>query len=142
MDGNNSSEYQFIKETIKERPVNRKKILMRIIMVVICLGLTLLFAQVMNRYKNGEQKEITYNEFLTMLINEGAVGLLCYGGIFVTFLISMGKNTVKNQFALLGILIVGGYLVNDLFAFQQVLSTPFVFLIMGMLDSEMKQYKS
>ena len=35
MDGNNSSEYQFIKETIKERPVNRKKILMRIIMVVI-----------------------------------------------------------------------------------------------------------
>ena len=36
MDGNNSSEYQFIKETIKERPVNKKKILMRIIMVVIC----------------------------------------------------------------------------------------------------------
>lgn len=35
MDGNNSSEYQFIKETIKERPVNKKKILMRIIMVVI-----------------------------------------------------------------------------------------------------------
>lgn len=36
MDENNSSEYQFIKETIKERPVNKKKILMRVIMVVIC----------------------------------------------------------------------------------------------------------
>ena len=36
MDENKPSEYQFIRETIKERPVNKKKILMRIIMVIIC----------------------------------------------------------------------------------------------------------
>lgn len=83
-----------------------------------------------------------HNEFLTMIINEGAVGLICYVGIFVAFLICMGKNTGKNRFAVLGILVIGGYLVNNLFAFQQVLSTPFVFLIMGMLDRETAQYKA
>jgi len=36
MDENNSSEYQFIKETIKERPLNKKKILTRVVMVLIC----------------------------------------------------------------------------------------------------------
>lgn len=36
MDENNSSEYQFIKETIKERPLNKKKVLTRIIMILIC----------------------------------------------------------------------------------------------------------
>ncbi len=30
------SEYQFIKETIKERPVNKKKLLTRVIMILIC----------------------------------------------------------------------------------------------------------
>ena len=34
-DENNNSEYQFIKETIKERPVNKKKVLTRIIMILI-----------------------------------------------------------------------------------------------------------
>ena len=36
MDENNSSEYQFIKETIKERPLNKKKVLTRVIMIIIC----------------------------------------------------------------------------------------------------------
>ena len=35
MDENNSSEYQFIKETIKERPLNKKKLITRLILVVI-----------------------------------------------------------------------------------------------------------
>ena len=48
-------------------PNRKKRIQSAIIMVVICLGLTLLFSQVVNRYKNGEQKEIGYDEFLKML---------------------------------------------------------------------------
>ena len=48
-------------------PDKKRKIKSAIVMVMICLGLTLLFSQVMSRYKNGEQKEIGYDEFLTML---------------------------------------------------------------------------
>ncbi len=36
MDENKSSEYSFIKETIKEPPLNKRKILLKIIMVIIC----------------------------------------------------------------------------------------------------------
>ena len=48
-------------------PDRKRKIQSAVVMLVICLALTLLFTQVMNRYRNGEQKEIGYNEFLTML---------------------------------------------------------------------------
>ena len=47
---------------------NKKKNMKSMLMtLLICLGLTLLFTSVMNRYKNGEQKEISYSEFIEML---------------------------------------------------------------------------
>ncbi len=48
-------------------PNRKRRIQSAVIMLVICLGLTLLFTQVVNRYRNGEQKEIGYDEFLGML---------------------------------------------------------------------------
>ncbi len=44
-----------------------KNIKSALILLVICLGITTLFTSVMSRYKNGEQKKITYNRFLDML---------------------------------------------------------------------------
>ena len=47
---------------------NKKKNMKSMLMtLLICLGLTLLFTSVMNRYKNVEQKEISYSEFIEML---------------------------------------------------------------------------
>lgn len=52
----------------KNNDSNKKKnIRSALILLVICLGITILFTTVMNRYKNGQQKEISYNEFLQML---------------------------------------------------------------------------
>src|SRR5699024_7528520 len=48
-------------------PNKRKNIRSAIIMLVICLGLTVLFSTVMNRYRNGQQEKITYDEFVAML---------------------------------------------------------------------------
>ena len=36
-------------------------------MLVICLGLTMLFTNVMNRYRDGQQEEISYSKFVQML---------------------------------------------------------------------------
>lgn len=36
-------------------------------MLVICLGLTMLFTTVMNRYRDGQQEEISYSKFVQML---------------------------------------------------------------------------
>ena len=51
-----------------ENKSNRnKKIRSLIAMLVVCLGITVLFTTVMNRYRNGEQVKKTYSEFLQML---------------------------------------------------------------------------
>lgn len=50
-------------------PNKKKNIKSALIMLVICLGLTVLFSTVMNRYRNGEQEKITYDEFIDMLDN-------------------------------------------------------------------------
>ena len=49
---------------------NKKKNMKNLLMsLLICLGITILFTSVMNRYKNGEQKEISYSKFVKMLDN-------------------------------------------------------------------------
>ncbi len=50
----------------KDREKGRK-IRSIITMLAVCLGITILFTTVMNRYRNGEQKKIPYSEFLEML---------------------------------------------------------------------------
>ena len=52
----------------RENDSNRnKKIRSLLAMLVVCLGITVLFTTVMNRYRNGEQVKKTYSEFLQML---------------------------------------------------------------------------
>ena len=51
----------------KNDPNKQKNIRTAVVMVVICLGITFLFSNLLNRYRNGNQEEITYSEFLTML---------------------------------------------------------------------------
>ncbi len=51
----------------KTDPNRRKNIRTALVMVLICLGITFLFTHLLNRFKNGDQEEISYSEFLTML---------------------------------------------------------------------------
>jgi len=85
----------------------------------------------------GQWENVTYanahNEMLTMLVNEGALGLLTYLGIFVSSLKAMIHKYHQNPMALMGILVVAGYLSNGLFAFQQAVSSPFIFAVMGLI---------
>ncbi len=53
-------------------PDKKKNIRSAIALLIICLGITMLFTSVMNRYKNGEQKQISYSKFLQML-DEGEI---------------------------------------------------------------------
>lgn len=73
-----------------------------------------------------------HNEWLTMLINQGVLGVLAYAGLFVS-----GQKTVEAEiwdrqeyFAVyFGI---AGYFICSLFTFQHVISTPYVFALLGM----------
>lgn len=55
------------KHNKKPDPDKKRNIKSLIITLGICLVITMLFTTVMNKYKNGEQKEISYSEFLKML---------------------------------------------------------------------------
>ena len=78
-----------------------------------------------------------HNEFLTMLVNTGLFGVISYAGIFVSSIKSaLNKEKTFMKVILFGIL---GYMINNLFSFQQVISTSFVFVLLGILENLLRK---
>lgn len=75
-----------------------------------------------------------HNEWLNILINGGILGAAAYLGIFVTAVCRFLQYRSKNML-LAGIAAaVVSYMCYNFFCYQQVLCTPFVFLLMGIGD--------
>ena len=72
-----------------------------------------------------------HNEWLNQLLNLGIVGVGCYLGIFVTGL----RRYRKYLPGLLALILYG---VVSMTGFQQVLSTPYLFLVLGLSESVRK----
>ena len=72
-----------------------------------------------------------HNEFLTMLVNTGLLGAAAYAGIFFNAI----KKGVKSANPFMKVILFGilGYMINNLFSFQQIISTSFVFVLLGIL---------
>ncbi len=72
-----------------------------------------------------------HNEWLTMLINGGVLGAAAYVGIYVTaavrFLRGRGRNYLLTGIAASCV----SYMCYNFFCYQQVLCTPFIFILMG-----------
>lgn len=72
-----------------------------------------------------------HNEWLTVLINEGILGAVGYIGLMLTAIyrcLKAGRKDALAGAAGMGIL---AYTVNNVFSFQQVMSTSAVFLLLG-----------
>lgn len=69
-----------------------------------------------------------HNEWLNHLVNMGLFGVMTYLAVFVCSL-------KRYKGMLLGLLACGMYLVNSLVSFQQVISTPLLFLVLGICES-------
>ena len=96
-----------------------------------------------------------HNEWLTVLVNHGIIGLIGYAGIFVSvwirFIYRAERITVslkekregdKRQLYLYIFAISAfSYTIHNIVSFQQILSTPFVFLLIGMGESLMREGK-
>lgn len=78
-----------------------------------------------------------HNEFLTMLVNTGILGAVSYAGIFISGI----KNALKSTNPFIKVILFGilGYIVNNLFSFQQVISTSFVFVLLGILENLLRK---
>ena len=72
----------------------------------------------------------THCELLTMLINEGIIGLLSYLGIFVCSFVAFMKKCKKPETMCISLAIFC-YLVHNLISFSQVVNTPYLFALIG-----------
>ena len=79
-----------------------------------------------------------HNEWLTVLVNTGALGLFCYIGIFLTAFVSylrkaccLRKGGEKSLMYVCAATLLA-YTVHNMVSFQQVLSTPYVFIVLGL----------
>lgn len=80
----------------------------------------------------GERKLTNaHNEWLNALINYGLFGCIAYIGIFVSACTQFAKNW-KKQPILIGIFAcVVSYMCHNVFCYQTVCCTPFIFLLIG-----------
>lgn len=81
-----------------------------------------------------------HNEIITMLINQGIVGCIAYIGLLVTHFREAVSLSKRNTLGLAYALAISGYIAVGLVGFMQVLSTPFLFLIMGMIGGLNAKY--
>lgn len=73
-----------------------------------------------------------HNEWLTVLVDTGLLGLAGFGGMMVCGIRGLIKKGCGNPYAIACGFCLLGYTVNNSFSFQQLLSTGTVFVVFGM----------
>lgn len=80
-----------------------------------------------------------HNEWLSLLVNTGVLGVISYAGIFISALCRYGTRSSKDSFLYMGIITLILYGMNSLVSFQQVMNTPFLFLVLGMCENKIRR---
>ncbi len=73
-----------------------------------------------------------HNEWLNSLINLGILGTAALAAVF-------GDSVRRYRRLPLGMLVIAMYGVNSLISFQQVLSTPLLFMTLGLCENRLRQ---
>lgn len=73
-----------------------------------------------------------HNEWLTILVNTGLLGLTGFAGMMVTGIAGFLREGRRNPFACVCGLCLLGYTVNNIFSFQQAMGVAVIFSIFGM----------
>lgn len=80
-----------------------------------------------------------HNEWLNMFFNGGIFGGVTYLGIFLSVLVRFVKNCEKRPLLLGLAACIAAYMAHNLFCYQQVLCTPFVFLFMAIGEYQIRK---
>ena len=72
-----------------------------------------------------------HNGLLTLLINTGVLGSVCYIGLFVTAFVRYMRRVSGKPFLYVCAVSMLAYAAHNMVSFQQILNTPFVFIVMG-----------
>lgn len=101
-------------------------------------------AERMSNQFSGARLTNAHNEWLTVLVNQGILGLVGYGGIFVSAFVRYlygGEKGMGGRKRYLFVFGIGAfiYTIHNMVSFQQILSTPFIFLMLGMGEALAKE---
>jgi O-antigen ligase len=72
-----------------------------------------------------------HNEWLNILISDGVFGCAAYIGIFMTAVCRFLRMTPRNLTTTAVAAAAVSYMAYDFFCYQEVLCTPFVFILLG-----------
>ncbi|MCH5262409.1 MAG: O-antigen ligase family protein [Lachnospiraceae bacterium] len=72
-----------------------------------------------------------HNEQLTLLVNVGVVGWICFAGLFLTAFVRYMRRAHRQPMLYLCAVSMLAYTVHNLVSFQQVLNTPYIFIVLG-----------
>ncbi len=95
-----------------------------------CYSVPELAGRLVERFGNARLTN-AHNEWLTVLVNFGAAGLLCYAGIFLSAIRRFLGKAKEQPLLYACTASVIAYTVHNTVSFQHVLNTPFVFLVLG-----------
>lgn len=89
---------------------------------------------------NGAILRNAHNEWLTMLVNTGILGLTAYVGIFATVIGRFIKRGTDHPVLYIPAVCAFSYAVHNMVSFGQVLNMPLLFIIMGIGESYFRQH--
>lgn len=79
-----------------------------------------------------------HNEWMNMMVNEGILGAITYLGIFLSALVRFLRNAQKSPLLVAVAACVATYVGHNIFCYQQVLCTPFIFLFMALAEYQIR----
>lgn len=80
-----------------------------------------------------------HNEWFTILVNEGLLGMITYAGIMISAMVRFFKGGKVSALAGACGMAVLAYTANNMFSFQQALATSTMFLVLGMGEACMRK---
>gem|GEM_PF-1376096 len=88
-----------------------------------------------------------HNEWISILVNLGVLGLVCFVGIVSSSIYRFLKKSLNNKSLLTGIVGACGisvlaYTINNLFSFQQTLNGINLFIILGVGENIIRELKT
>ncbi len=91
----------------------------------------LLAEQLIDQFGN-QRLTNAHNEWLTLLVNTGCLGLFCYVGIFAASIIRYWRRAKVQPLLYVCLISLLSYMVHNMVSFQQILNTPYIFIVLGM----------
>lgn len=80
-----------------------------------------------------------HNEWLNMLVTQGILGAAAYIGIFITAFKRYTDRIDMVPVLAVGLLTMGGYIIHNIFSFQQIITTPVMLVTLAMCENQYRR---